>query len=398
MTAGPSTAPPVFDLQAARRILVVKLDEAGDLVLATPFLRGLRASAPQASITLAVRPPLAELALRCPWVDGVVLPLVKPDGRGLDFRGATPEALARFMADFRAGFDLAVVPRYDVDRHGAATLVAASRARLSFGYSERVTPWKAEANDGFDRAYTHVLAGSPGLHEVERNLALLTHLGGRTDGAAGDQAATDAVALSLTEADRAAALRLTAGVADGRRLVTVAPGTASPRRNYPPDRLADVIGRLCDRLDADILLLGSAEDAAAAAVIEGAIAGRHAGRVHDLTGRTTLPEAAAVIERAALLLAMDSGPAHLAAAVGTPVAVFSCHPVGGDPTFIHAPERFRPWTRRALVLRPAAAVPPCTDSCRDAGAHCIAAIEPDQAAASILDFLADLPATTGEPR
>ncbi|MFP5517857.1 MAG: glycosyltransferase family 9 protein [Alphaproteobacteria bacterium] len=388
MTAGPS-ALPAFDLSAARRILVVKLDEAGDLVLATPFLRGLRASAPQASITLAVRPPLAELALRCPWVDGVVLPLVKPDGRGLDFRGATPEALARFMADFRAGFDLAIVPRYDLDRHGATTLVAASGARLSLGYSERVTPWKAEANAGFDRAYTHVLAASPGIHEVEHNLALLAHLGGRTDGAG-----TDAVALCLTEADRAAALRLTAGVADGRRLIAVAPGTASPRRNYPPDQLAAVTGRLCDALHADVVLLGTAEDAAAVAAVAQALPRR----VHDLTGRTTLPEAAAVIERGALLLAMDSGPAHLAAAVGTPVAVFSCHPVGGDPTFIHAPERFRPWTRRALVLQPAAPVPPCTDSCRDAGAHCIVTIEPDRAAAAILDFLAALPATTGEPR
>ena len=388
MTAGPSTAPPAFDLSAAQRILVVKLDEAGDLILATPFLRGLRASAPQASITLAVRPPLAELALRCPWVDGVVLPMAKPDGRGLDFRGATPEALARFMADFRAGFDLAVVPRYDLDRHGATTLVAASRARLSLGYSERVTPWKAEGNAGFDRAYTHVLATSPGMHEVEHNLALLAHLGGRTDGAG---AHGEAVELCLTEADRAAALRLTT---DGRRLIAVAPGTAAPRRNYPPAQLAAVTRRLCDRLDADVLLLGTGEDAAAAAAIAEALPGR----VHDLTGRTSLPEAAAVIERASLLLAMDSGPAHLAAAVGTPVAVFSCHPVGGDPTFIHAPERFRPWTRRALVLQPAAPVPPCTESCRDAGAHCIAAIEPEQAAGAILDFLAALRAKTEVPR
>ena len=382
MNAGPLSGIPGFDLSAARRILVVKLDEAGDLVLATPFLRGLRASAPQASITLAVRPALAELALRCPGVDGVVLPLVKPDGRGLDFRGATPEALARFMADFRAGFDLTVVPRYDLDRQGAATLVAASRARVSVGYSERVTPWKAEGNAGFDRAFTHVLEASPGAHEVEHNLALLRHLGGRVDGAAGD-----AVALSLTGEDRVAAVRLTAGVPAGRRMVAVAPGTVSPRRNYPPAQLAAVIRRLCDGLDADILLLGTAEEAAATA----AIAGTLSGRVHDLTGRTTLPQAAAVIERAALLLAMDSGPAHLAAAVGTPVAVFSCHPVGGDPTFIHAPERFRPWTHRALVLRPAAPVAPCRDRCRDADAHCIAGIEPEQAAAAILDFFAALP-------
>jgi hypothetical protein len=75
-----------------------------------------------------------------------------------------------------------------------------------------------------------------------------------------------------------------------------------------------------------------------------------------------------------------------------PVAVFSCHPVGGDPNHIHAPERFRPWTggreERALVLRPAAAVPPCLSGCAAADAHCIAAIDPADAIRRILALAA----------
>ncbi|AWJ86112.1 glycosyl transferase (plasmid) [Azospirillum sp. TSH58] len=361
----------VFDLSSARRILVVKLDEAGDFVLATPFLRGLRASAPRARIVLAVRPAVADLAETCPHVDAVVAPHPKPGG-GIDLRGVTPGGAAAFAEAFRAGFDLTLVPRYDFDRHGATALAANSRARAVLGFSEAVTPWKASGNAGFDRAYTHRLTPPPGRHEVEQNLALLRFAGGVPDGAG--------VELRLTAEDRAEAARLLAGAA-GERVIAVAPGAAASRREYPPDRLAAVVAVVAIALGARVAVLGTELERAAAERIAAALPGW----VTDLTGRTGLRLAAAVIERTAGLIAMDSGPAHLGAAVGVPVAVFSCHPEGGDPNHYHAPDRFRPWCARALVLRPAAALAPCpAESCTAAEAHCIASIPPDLAAARIL--------------
>ncbi len=367
MTDGP------IDLASARRILVVKLDELGDFVLATPFLRGLRASAPQARILLAVRPAVADLAATCPHVDAVVAPHPKPDG-GIDLRAVTPGAAALFGEAFRAGFDLTLVPRYDLDRHGATALAANSRARAVLGFSETVTPWKASGNAGFDRAYTHRLRPPPGRHEVEQNLALLRFAGGVPDDAG--------VEVHLTAEDRAEAARLLSGAA-GERVIAVAPGAAASRREYPPDRLAAVVAMVAGALGARVAVLGTELERGAAALIAAALPGR----VTDLTGRTGLRPAAAVLERTAGLIAMDSGPAHLGAAVGVPVAVFSCHPEGGDPNHYHAPERFRPWSARALVLRPAAASPPCpAESCRAAEAHCIASIPPDRASPQILEL------------
>lgn len=376
----------VCDLAAVRSILVVKLDEAGDFVMATPFLRALRAAAPQARILLAVREAVADLALTCRWVDGVVAPRPK-EGGGIDFRGITPGGLALFAECYRAGFDLALVPRYDFDRHGATTLAANSRAKLVAGFSERVTPWKADGNQGFDRAYGLALAPPPGRHEVEQNAALLEALG-----AGAELAALGPLELTLTAEDRAEARRLLLGSGDGpldgRPLIAVAPGAASPRRAYPADRLAAVVSAVAGALDARVAVLGTAAERHAAAVLAAALPGR----TIDLTGATPLRVAAAVMAEAALAITMDSAPAHLAAAAGVPVAVFSCHPIGGDPNHYHAPERFRPWTggrdERALVLRPAAAVPPCTVSCLAAEAHCIAAIDPADAAQRILDLVA----------
>ena len=365
---------PVFDLASARRILVVKLDEVGDFVLATPFLRGLRASAPQARIVLAVRPAVADLAAPCPHVDAVVAPHPKSGG-GIDLRAVTPGAAAAFAEAFRAGFDLTLVPRYDFDRHGATALAANSRARAVLGFSETVTPWKASGNAGFDRAYTHRLTPPPGRHEVEQNLDLLRFAGGVPVDAG--------VELYLTSEDRAEAARLLAD-AGGERIIAVAPGAAALRREYPPERLAAVIAVAAVALGARVAVLGTGLERAAAERIAAALPGR----VLDLTGRTGLRPAAAVIERTAGLIAMDSGPAHLGAAVGVPVAVFSCHPEGGNPNHYHAPERFRPWSDRALVLRPKTAVPPCTTSCSAGEPHCIAAIDPDEAARAIAALLA----------
>ncbi|MBP2302921.1 glycosyltransferase family 9 protein [Azospirillum picis] len=381
-----TAAPPPCDLSAIGRILVVKLDEVGDFVLATPFLRGLRAAAPQARILLAVREAVADLAATCPWVDGVVAPRPK-EGGGIDFRGITPGGLARFAECYRVGFDLVVVPRYDFDRHGAVTLAANSRSPLVVGFSERVTPWKAEGNRGFDRAFSHVLAPPPGRHEVEQNAALLEFLGAPPD--------LGPPALALTDGDRAEAARLVGGAGGPRDLLVVAPGAASPRREYPADRLAVAVARLAAALDAHVAVLGTAAERKAAVLIGAALGdgpgGGQGGGFTDLTGATGLRVAAAVLERAFLAVAMDSAPAHLAAAVGTPVAVFSCHPLDGDPTHVHAPDRFRPWTGgaqggRVLVLRPDAALAPCATSCLAAEAHCIATIDPTAAAERIVAF------------
>ncbi|WP_051340751.1 glycosyltransferase family 9 protein [Azospirillum halopraeferens] len=369
----------------AERILVIKLDEIGDLVLATPFLRGLRASAPRARISLVVRPAVLPLTAGCPWVDSVVTPAGDLSGGRLDLRGRTPEDLRAFAADFRAGFGLAVTARYDVDLHGAATLAAATRAPVRLAFSETVTPWKGAGNRGFDAAYTHRLPGAAPRHEVEHGLALLAALGGADP----EAARGSPVALWPDAVDRAGAAALLDDAFGGsvpERLLVLAPTTAAPRRNLPATRFAAIAAAAAARWPGGgAVLIGDGEGRERAATVAAALSGRP---VADLTGRTDLRTAAGIIGRGAVLLGMDSGPAHLAAALGVPAAVISCHPRGGAPDYPSAPERFRPWGNRVLVVRPDRPAPPCTDGCRSAEPHCIAAID-DRAAADAVSAFAD---------
>ena len=99
--------------------------------------------------------------------------------------------------------------------------------------------------------------------------------------------------------------------------------------------------------------------------------------------------AAAVIARCAAALCMDSGPAHMDAGVGTPVAVVSCHPVGGSDAHPQAPVRFAPQggPDRVLVLRPPRPLPPCRDGCTRETAHCIALVDMDVAWPLLAPFL-----------
>lgn len=366
-------------LARAARILVLKLDELGDFILCTPFLRGLRASAPQARIMLAVTAPVLPLTEGCPYVDAVVTPAGDVAGGKFTFRGRTSDELQAFAIAFRAGFDIVVTLRFDVDKNGAATLAAASRAPVRLAHSETVTPWKATGNRGFDAAYTHLLPAGPVRHEVDCNLALLEALGGAAPGGG--------VELFLTAVECAGAdERLAAAFPGGRprRLLAAAPTTGIPRKNYPIDRFAAVLDGAIRALNIDgVVLLGTAEGAERAARLA---AGLPCATL-DLTGCTGVREAAAVIAASDALVAVDTGPAHMAAAVGTPVAALFCHPLGGDPQSPYAPERFRPWGRDVLVVQPPHALAPCTDKCLSAEPHCIAAIDPAAAAAEIAGFL-----------
>lgn len=148
---------PPIRLSACRNILVVKLDFIGDYVLTIPFLETLRRNAPRARITLAVIDRAFAFAARSASVDRVVS-LSSADGRRLVFGASSVAAIAGFRRDYvEGGFDLALVPRWDVDFNGALQVAWASRALRIAGFVEDSTPRKALLNRGDDRFYTDLV-------------------------------------------------------------------------------------------------------------------------------------------------------------------------------------------------------------------------------------------------
>jgi ADP-heptose:LPS heptosyltransferase len=349
-----------IDLRACRNILVVKLDFIGDWVLCTPFLRNLRRSAPEARITALVLERVLDLAETCHPLDRVV---ALDESRPKALRGRAPAQVSDFLADYaRGAFDLAIVPRRDVDFWGAAPIAAGSGAPSVVGFSERCTRRKRILNRGHDRLFTDVLDARVPAHEVEHNLALMHFIGGTVT--------TRQAALDLTASDaRAAESFLAAAIGDRRRpIIALAPFASQPKRILPLRRVAQIARSLRSRLGASFLLLGEERQAADASRLAAEIPG-----AVSACGRLNLRETAALLRHCALVLSTDSGPAHIAAAMRTPVLVLSCHPADGASDHPNSPLRFAPWGEpsRTRVLQPETAQRPCNRACIADRPHCI---------------------------
>ena len=346
----------------AREILVVRLDEIGDVVMTTGLLRALRRAFPEARITLVVRDALVGLLAGCPWVDEVLGHT--PPRAGGRLRTLVRAAAAWWFARTRLRgrrFDLAIQPRWDVDEAGAHLIIRYSRARHRVGYSSDVSPEKARAHRNHDASFTdlsHAPAGA--VHEVERSFDLLRMLG--------IAVVDESLDLWITEEERLWADAWIAERLPGpeRPVVAVVPGAGSPRRRWPAARFAAVARALAERPGARIIVLGSPEERTLAEEVALGAPGAVVA-----AGELSLRQAAAVISRCHVLVGNDTGPSHIAVAVGTPVVAVFCHPLGAPPGVLNAPERFAPWGVAARVVRPAAPRAPCTGACEGAGAHCI---------------------------
>jgi heptosyltransferase-2 len=350
-------------LGEARRILVVRLDRIGDVVLTLPMLEALRRNAPEAELTLVVRPEARELARACPAVDRVLA--FEPGGDG---------RLAELGRHIRAwGFaarhfwghrpDLAIVPRLDLDVYHATVLAYLSGSPRRVAYSERVSQKKAARNAGYDQLVTDRLEGRSVKHEVERNLDVVRALRG-TVGTAGFSLALPA------EAGRYADAALAELGAEGP-LIALGLGAGEAKRRWPVDRYVELGRWLVSELDARLVVVGGPGEEPLGRTVEESLDGA----VLNLVGRTTLLQAAAVLERATLFIGNDTGVMHLAAAQGTPVVEVSCHALSGLPEHRNAPTRFGPWGVPNRVVRPATPVPPCEGWCQGREAHCILSVE-----------------------
>jgi ADP-heptose:LPS heptosyltransferase len=154
--------------------------------------------------------------------------------------------------------------------------------------------------------------------------------------------------VEVTARDRAEAAEALAGVEPGP-LVAVHPGATDPRRRWPPHRLGE-LGRTLDARGARIVLLGGPGDAPLVDEIRAGM-GAAATRAVDLSGRLSLSGLVGVLARADLFVGNDSGPRHLAEAVGTAtVGVFTrANLVDVSPLFRARHRVLVSWASRCLV-------------------------------------------------
>lgn len=373
-----------LDLSRVKRVLVVRLDEIGDVVLTTPFLRELRRNLPDAWITLVVKPAVYNLVELCPYVNEV-----------LTYNWNTNRHLGPLQRHWRAlklakqrlwrrRFNLAIVPRWDADYYHATFLAYFSGAPWRVGYSENVNDRKQRLNGGFDRLLTRVLNDNTVKHEVEYNLDVIRFLGGR--------AKEQRLELWLGEEDETFAEQVlkSVGVRDGDLLIAFAPGAGAPKRMWLVYNFTALGAWLKKEYDARIVVVGGPGEEHLGQELQ-----RQLGdRVINVVGKTTLRQTAALLKRCNLFVGNDAGPMHLAAAAGVPVVEISCHPLNGSPLHPNSPKRFGPWGVPYVVLQPEKPLAPCSEACDAAQAHCILGITVEQVKEALMELLSQKSGST----
>ena len=351
--------------RAIRRILVVKLDRLGDVILASAFFRELRKNYPDATITVVTSAESLALLQSCPYVDRTI---------------AAPASLLNIVAARRIARslqsrfgspDLAIIPRYCVDLYGAGWISFFSGAPFRVAFSESATPRKSLVNRGADVLFTDLVSPSGVPHEVERNLDLLRHLGLIVS--------SDKLEIWSSDSERRAADSMLTP-AGGEQLIAVGLGASQPKKMWPIERYAEVCRRLRAVTGARLVVMGSRSEIP--------LLNRFRDLLGDavvVSGAVSLGTVAALFARCSLFIGCDSAQKHIAAAAGIPVVEVSCHPADGDPA--NGPARFGAWGVPQAVLQPSAADRPCSAGCEALTAHCILRVsvaDVERAAATLL--------------
>ncbi len=309
-----------------RRILCVRLERIGDLLMTGPALAELRALAPGASIDLAVGSWNREIAAALPGIDRIET----LDARWLARQGSGSGllALARQAAGWRSRhYDLAINFEPDIRTN---IVMAAAGARRLVGF----------ASGGGGTLLDVALDYDPSAHTID-NARRLVHV---AIGRVPDAPVT--WALRVPQASRAEAARLLAPFGGALKVgLHVSGGRAI--KQWPELRFRDLAVHLVSDRSAAIVLTGTAADRAQVELVRAALP---PDRVLVLSADAGLIAAAAVIGQLDLFVTGDTGPMHLANAVGTPVvAIFG----PSDP------RRYAPRGTRDTVVRIDLPCSPC---------------------------------------
>jgi heptosyltransferase II len=329
------------------RIVVRGTNWVGDAVMTVPALRELRRLLPGSHITLATRSWAKGIFSGADFLDDLLIQ---------DWRG--PWSVVKQVREWRRHkFDLALI---FPNAFEAALVPALAGVPFRIGY----------ATDGRKLFLTHPLPFPQwrnSKHEVFYYLNIVSELG-RLLEVETTLDETLNISLQIAEADQTEALTLikSQGDRESRRLVALCPGSINSRaKRWPAERYAVLADSLIEKLNAQVLLIGSEAELPVSAEVNRLM--------HNsptmLTGKTDLSQAAAVLSLVDLLITNDTGPAHVAAALGRPTLVIF------GPT---NPLTTRPFSSVAELVRHPPDCAPCMLRDCPIDHRCMTAISPEE--------------------
>jgi heptosyltransferase-2 len=357
----------------AKNILVIRLDEIGDVVLTIPLLKEIRRLWPTSQVTLITSSKVGPLMQGQEYVDKVITYDSQIDSH-INVAWRIAKMVLFAVTRLRSGkYELVISPRWDIDFYGAGPLAFLSGARWRVGYSTKVTSKKQGATNGYDRFYTHLTYDTELCHECERTTFILRALDLKPD------VGTLEITHSPDDIRFARQHVYEERIPEKRLMVALAPGARQARRRWPVDRYGALALWLTTNYKAAVVIVGGPEDEAYGEAIR-QIAGSN---VINMAGKADLRRSAAVLTLMDIFVGNDSAPMHMASAAKLPVVEISCHPADGDPHHPNSPARFGPWRVPRSILQPREAQAPCSGRCASAEPHCILGITVEMVEAEV---------------
>jgi lipopolysaccharide heptosyltransferase II len=349
----------------AKRILCVRLDAMGDVLMTAPAIRALKESAPERHFTLLTSPAGAEVGRLIPEVDEVLV-YAAPWLKACAPRVSAAPELNMIERLLKGSFDGAVIfTVYSQNPLPSALLCHLAEIPLRLAHC-RENPYQLLTDWVPDPEPERVVR-----HEVQRQIDLVSTVG------AVPSSTEIRVRIPDDARCHARAALVEARIDVGQPWVLMHPGASAPSRRYPTERFACVARRLVE-LGYAVGVTGGPDEAD---LVE-AVRGRAGAGCNAIGGLLDVADLAAIIDLAPVLVANNSGPAHLAAAVGTPVV---------DLYALTNPQH-EPWAVPHKVLFHDVACKYCYKSVCPEGHHlCLEGVQPAEVVAATLELLSDSP-------
>ena len=360
-------------------ILIIRLDEFGDVVLTSGFIREVRKNFPHARITLVVKSLARPMVELCPYVNEVLT---------FDQKNLTRnfpklfETLAVFCRDnlWQKHFSIVFSPKWDGDQFPGVFMAWLSGARERVGYGVSVQrnwieiPPHFIEQDNF-LLTKNILTPRDVIAMPARHLYLLEAVGLKVNQTHNE--------LWFGAADIIQACELLKDIPPNCKKVLLSIGGNNPCNKYPVEKYLVALRELAKK-DLVFVIVGGKSEIDDANFIERSLP---QGKILNLVGKTTLRETEAVISLMDFYLGNVTGVMHMAAAAQVPVLTLYQEAQDRENIVTGVFSSFRkfpPWQTKAVVLRPdhplgdCATLPPIHSHCHHKEAHCITQIPPQE--------------------
>lgn len=278
--------------QNYKKILIVRLDRIGDVILSTPAIKALKEAYPDSYIAFMVRPYARDIVEGNPYLDEVII--YDKNGKERSISGN-----CRFILNLcKSKFDLAIILHPTARTH-IITFLAGIRIRI--GYDKKL---------GFLLTKRIPHAKQFGLkHEIDYTLAILRYIG--------IDAKDRTLYMPVNEKSEHKIKNLFkhSGVEDNDLVVAIHPGASCPSKRWRAEKFAEVANGLVKKYNAKVVIISGIKEKRFGDAVTNLVKFNSI----NLSGRTTVGDIASILRRSRLLISNDSGPVHIACAVGTPV-------------------------------------------------------------------------------